>query len=128
MGRKELEDQLRELRKAEGTKPISKMKAVDISAEIERLKNRVETVPASRQNPQRPTPRKDSAVETIQEARESEFPTKPSKQATSETVSRSTPSEVKNVLRKRGTPATPKATGMSKAQLMKMLSEISDTE
>jgi hypothetical protein len=119
MGRKELEDQLRELRKAEGAKPISKMKAVDISAEIERMKNRVETVPASRQNPERPTPRKDSAVETIQEAKQSEFPTKPSKQATS---------EVKNVIRKRGTPATPKATGMSKAQLMKMLSEVSDDE
>jgi hypothetical protein len=118
MGRKELEDQLRELRKAEGAKPISKMKAVDISAEIERMKNRVATVPASRQNPERATPHRDSAVETIQEARESEFPTKPSKQAKTET---------KNVVRKRGTPATPKAS-VSKAQLMKMLEEISDSE
>jgi hypothetical protein len=115
MGRKELEDQLRELRKAEGAKPISKMKAVDISAEIERLKNRVETVPASRQNPERATPHRDSAVESIQEAKASEFPVKPRK------------SVAKSVAPKKAAPAV-KAKGMTKAQLMKMLSEVSDSD
>ena len=121
MGRKELEDQLRELRKAEGAKPISKMKAVDISAEIERLKNRVATTPASRINPERPTPRKDSAVETIQEARESEYPTKPSKQSKSEVKS---VAPKKGGVAKKGTPPSK----VSKKALMKMLDEISDSD
>jgi hypothetical protein len=116
MGRKELEDQLRELRKAEGAKPISKMKAVDISAEIERLKNRVETVPASRQNPERATPHRDSAVESIQEAREKEFPVRPVK----------VKAEKKSVAPKKAAPAA--KSSVSKAQLMKMLSEVSDDE
>jgi len=46
MPRKELADELRELRKTSGPRPVSKMKLFEISAEIERLKNIRATTPA----------------------------------------------------------------------------------
>ena len=122
MGRKELEAQLRELRKTAGAKPISKMKVTDISAEIERLKVSREETPAVRAvGGSTHSKRLESAVETVREAKESEFPVRPTKSAKA---------EVKNVVSKgvakKATP--PKVSKVSKASLKKMLDELSESD
>lgn len=120
MGRKEMEAELRELRKASSAnKPISKLRLTDISVEIERLKNRREDTPASRAVRSAPHKMSESAVESVKEAKESEFPVRPSKQAKS---------EAKNVVSSKGGKATPSKSKVTKESLKKMLEELSDSE
>lgn len=119
MGRKELEEQLRELRKTAGAKPISKMKITDISVEIERLKNRREDTPASRTVPSAPHKMSESAVESVKEAKASEFPVRPSKSAKA---------EAKNVVASKGSKKVAPPSKVSKKTLKQMVEELSDSE
>ena len=77
MGLKEMRDELRELRKTTGHRPISRMKKEDISREIERLKVGREETPAVAAVPSAPLKKSVSAVENIKEAKMKEFPHKP---------------------------------------------------
>ena len=123
MGRKELEAQLRELRKTAGAKPISKMKVTDISAEIERLKVSREETPAVRAvGGSTHSKRLESAVETVREAKESEFPVRPTKSAKAEVKN----GVVGRGVAKKATP--PKMSKVSKASLKKMLDELSESD
>jgi hypothetical protein len=80
MGRKEMADELRELRKTSGTKPVSKMKLFEISAEIERLKNIRATTPAvASYSGRKDTVNISSSVDDVKEAKQKGFPTKPEK-------------------------------------------------
>jgi hypothetical protein len=74
---KDMRDELRELRKTTGMRPISKMKKEDISREIERLKVGRETTPAVAAVPSAPLKKSKSAVESIKEAKRAEFPVMP---------------------------------------------------
>lgn len=74
---KEMRDELRELRKATGARPISKMKKEDVSREIERLKVGREETPAVAAVPSAPLKKSVSAVETVKEAKMKQFPHKP---------------------------------------------------
>lgn len=76
-GVKELRDELREMRKTTGARPISKMKKEDISKEIERLKVGREETPAVAAVPSAPLKKSVSAVENIKEAKRGQFPVKP---------------------------------------------------
>ena len=119
MGRKELEEELRELRKTAGSKPISKMKAVDISAEIERMKGKLQTTPNLVSTRASPSKAQESSVESIQEAREQEFPVRPKASAGKKSVA-----PKKGGVAKKSTPPSK----VSKKALMKMLDEISDSD
>lgn len=78
MGRKEMADELRELRKASGTKSVSKMKLFEIASEIERLKNIRATTPAvASYSGNKDTVNLASSVADAKEAKEKGFPTKP---------------------------------------------------
>lgn len=77
MGMKEMRDELRELRKSTGHRPISKMRKEDISREIERLKVGREETPAVASVPSAPLKKSMSAVENIKEAKMAQFPVKP---------------------------------------------------
>jgi len=72
-----MRDELRELRKATGQRPISKMRKEDISREIERLKVGREETPAVAAVPSAPLKKSKSAVESIKEAKRAEFPMMP---------------------------------------------------
>lgn len=72
-----MRDELRELRKTTGHRPISKMKKEDISREIERLKVNREETPAVAAVPSAPPKKSKSAVESIKEAKKAEFPVAP---------------------------------------------------
>lgn len=72
-----MRDELRELRKSTGHRPISKMKKEDISREIERLKVGREETPAVASVPSAPLKKSVSAVENIKEAKRAQFPVKP---------------------------------------------------
>jgi len=74
---KDMRDELRELRKATGQRPISKMRKEDISREIERLKVGREETPAVAAVPSAPLKKSKSAVESIKEAKRAEFPMMP---------------------------------------------------
>ena len=77
MGLKEMRDELRELRKSSGQRPISRMKKSDIASEIERLKVHREETPAPAAVPSAPLKKSVAAVENIKEAKRSQFPVKP---------------------------------------------------
>lgn len=80
MPRKELADELRELRKSAGSKPVSKMKMFEISAEIERLKNIRATTPAvASYSGSKNTTNLGSSVDDVKEAKQKGFPSKPEK-------------------------------------------------
>ena len=72
--------ELRELRKTAGTKPVSKMKLFEISAEIERLKNIRATTPAvASYSGKKDTVNIASSVDDAKEAKAKGFPTRPEK-------------------------------------------------
>lgn len=74
---KEMKDELRKLRK-ESLKPVSRMKMADISAELERMKNKRETTPPVASTPVDKAPKMMAAkITNIKEAKEQEFPVKP---------------------------------------------------
>jgi hypothetical protein len=101
MPRKELADELRELRKTAGTKPVSKMKLFEISAEIERLKNIRATTPAvASYSGNKDTVNIASSVADAKEAKAKGFPSKPEK-ASKGVVSASKKSEMKPVVEKK---------------------------
>jgi len=77
MALKDMRSELRELRKAAGSKPISKMRKDDISREIERLKVSREETPAVASVPSAPLKKSVSAVESVKEAKKMEFPVAP---------------------------------------------------
>ena len=78
MPRKDMETELRELRKTSGVKPVSKMKLFGIATEIERLKHRTETTPASASyTTKKSTPVLESKVKDVKKAKEAEFPVAP---------------------------------------------------
>jgi len=74
---KDMRDELRELRKSSGHRPISKMRKDDLSHEIERLKVHREETPAVAAVPSAPLKKSKSAVESIKEAKRAEFPVMP---------------------------------------------------
>ena len=72
----ELKAELRALRK-ETVKPVSRMKVLDVAAEIQKLKGIRETTPAIASIPTALNRKAKSSVESIQEAKAKEFPVKP---------------------------------------------------
>lgn len=70
--------ELRELRKAQDVRPISRMKKADISEEIEKLKLHRESTPAVASFVSAPTQVSKSAVKSVKEAKKAEFPVEPS--------------------------------------------------
>lgn len=72
-----MRDELRDLRKTTGQRPISRMKRDDISREIERLKVSREETPAVAAVPSAPLKKSKSAVESVKEAKRAEFPVVP---------------------------------------------------
>ena len=81
MGLKEMREELRELRKSSGHRPISKMKKEDISREIERLKVGREETPAVASVPSSKSRKASPAVESVKKAKEQEFPIAPEKKS-----------------------------------------------
>ena len=78
MARKEMAEELRELRKSTAQKSVSKMKLFEISAEIERLKNIRATTPAvASYSGSKNTTNIASSVDDVKDAKEKGFPTKP---------------------------------------------------
>ena len=108
----EMRAQLKALRKeAKEYAPISRMKKGDIAAQIERLRGHREETPASAAVPSAGKKVSKAAVESIKEAKMKEFPVKPSKGEPKEK------------------PAPPaKKPKMSKADMLKMISEMSSDE
>lgn len=134
MGRKELADQLRELRKsAPEHKSVSSMRLFEISSEIERLKNRTATTPAAASYGKGNSLNQVSSVEDAKEAKRAEFPVKPEGSGKGkvskggvkgEKVAVEKPvKEVKKMTTKKSAPGKP-----SKASLQKMLDEMSDSD
>lgn len=72
----ELKAELRALRK-EKTKPVSRMKVSDVSAEIERLKGMRAETPAPAATPSSKPKKMAPTVESVKEAKKMEFPTAP---------------------------------------------------
>lgn len=127
MGRKEMADELRELRKTNNAnKPVSKLKLFEISAEIERLKNMRATTPAvASYSGSKNTTNIGSSVDDVKEAKQKGFPSKPEKaekaKVSKGVVSAKSKSEMKPVAEKKKmttkmTEAKPvkKSTGKSK--------------
>lgn len=106
----DMRKELREMRK-ESVKPVSRMKKGDISAEIERMRNKRESTPAPAAVPSASPKKLASRVETIKEAKRSEFPVAPAKESKSKAVMKE--------------PSEKKKKGVSKAELMKMISGMS---
>ncbi len=77
---KELRDELRKLRKESAThKPVSKMRVMDIAAEIERMKAKRETTAPVASTPADKGEKKMVAkVKDVKEAKAAEFPVAPS--------------------------------------------------
>ena len=104
----ELRAELKALRKESADhKPISRMKKGDISAQIEALRRGREETPAAAAVPSASSRVSKSAVESIKKAKESEFPTKPGKKMAEPAVKKSRP---------------------SKAELLKMIGELTSDE
>lgn len=107
MPRKELADELRELRKTAGSKPVSKMKMFEISAEIERLKNIRATTPAvASYSGSKDTANIGSSVDDVKEAKQKGFPSRPEKKGekakmSKGVVSKEKKSEMKPVAEKK---------------------------
>lgn len=73
----ELKAELRALRK-EHQKPVSKMRIADVASEIERLRDKRETVAPVASTPAEKAPKKMAAkVADVKEAKEHEFPVAP---------------------------------------------------
>lgn len=102
MGRKELAEELRTLRKSSGQKSVSSMKMYDIMSEIEKLKNLRATTPANGSyTSDRSTPKSEAKIKDVKKAKEAEFPVEPVKgKATKGVVSVSKKSESKPVVGK----------------------------
>ena len=98
--------ELREMRK-ETVKPVSRMKKGDIAGEIARMREKRETTPAPAAVPSAPPRKMKSSVESIKDAKAKEFPVSPEK----------APKKAE---------APKKKAGPSKADLMKMISEMED--
>jgi len=77
---KEMRDELRKLRKESSThRPVSKMKIVDIAAEIERLKSKREETPPVASTPAEKAPKKMvPKIADVKESKAKEFPVAPS--------------------------------------------------
>jgi hypothetical protein len=120
MSRKELEEQLRTLRKT--TKPVSKMKVTDISAEIERLKLKEETTPAVASYPSSPHVPRESIETDIHEVRSSKSVSTRPKKSKAVVEAKPKPPAVK------APKQAPAAKGLSKKALLALLSEVSDSE
>ena len=106
----EMRKELRDMRK-ETVKPVSRMKKGDIAGEIARMREKRETTPAPAAVPSAPPKKMKSSVENIKDAKAKEFPVAPEK-ATKE--------------KKEKKEAPKKKAGPSKADLMKMISEMED--
>jgi hypothetical protein len=107
----DMRKELREMRK-ESVKPVSRMKKGDISAEIERMRNKRETTPSAAAVPSASPKKLASRVESIKEAKAKEFPVAPAKEEKKSKAVMKEPSEKKKK-------------GVSKAELMKMISGMS---
>jgi len=105
----EMRKELRDMRK-ETVKPVSRMKKGDIAGEIARMREKRETTPSAAAVPSAPPKKMKSSVESIKDAKAKEFPVSPEKSAKEP---------------KKAEPPKKKA-GPSKADLMKMISEMED--
>jgi len=105
----EMRKQLRELRK-DHVKPVSRMRKGDIISEIEKLRGARETTPASAAVPSTKNKGVKSSAGSIKEAKMREFPTEPGK-SPAKAAKSAAPAEKKK--------------GPSKAEILKMISEMS---
>jgi hypothetical protein len=118
MSAADLRKELRELRK-EHVKPVSRMRKGDISNEISKLREMRETTPAPAAVPSSVAKVQKSAVESVKEAKKKEFPVTPGEQPKKEVKNpKATSKKPKDVVSK--------AVKFSKAQMMEMLSKMSD--
>ena len=106
----DMRKELREMRK-ETVKPVSRMKKGDIAGEIARMREKRETTPAPAAVPSAPPKKLKSSVESIKEAKKHEFPVAPEKHTGKKKAEVEVP-------KKKG--------GPSKADLMRMISEMDD--
>ena len=116
MSLKDLRDELKELRKTSGLKPISKMKKLDIALELERLRGkREETPPVASTRGEKPK-KMESKIADVKVAKENGFPVAPAKIAEKKKAKGGAVASV----------AEPKLS--KKDMLKKMLEDMSDSE
>lgn len=114
----DMRKELREMRK-ETVKPVSRMKKGDIAGEIARMREKRETTPAPAAVPSAPPKKLKSSVESIKEAKKHEFPVAPEKHTGKK-------KEVEDKKKGAESEVPKKKGGPSKADLMRMISEMDD--
>ena len=119
MSLSDMRKELRELRK-EAVKPVSRMRKGDIAAEIEKLRGHREETPAAAAVPSAPPRMAKAAAESIKEAKRSEFPVKPEAKKSAPPAKMAAP--------KKAAEAAPAKKKMSKADMMRLISELSSDE
>ena len=110
---KDMKDELKQLRKAVAMKPISKMKKSDIAIELEKLRGSRESTPAVDSTKATPQKKMMGKIADVKVAKENEFPVAPMSESKAKRPASKAMVEPK----------------MSKKEkLLKMLSELSDSE
>lgn len=113
MSLKEMRDELRKLRK-ETVKPVSRLRKADVASELEKLRGKREETPPVASTVGAKPKKMEAKIVDVKVAKEKEFPTKPVEVAAAKPGKGS---------------AVAKAPKSSKKELlMKMLSEMSDSE
>jgi len=79
-----MRNELRELRRTNGAKPVSKMRKADISAELQQLRTIRDETPAVASTSSSKSRGREPIIENIKKAKEQEFPTRPSKSMSAE--------------------------------------------
>ena len=115
-----MRDELRELRKTSGVRPVSKMKKTEIALELEKLRGRrEETPPVASTRGEKPK-KMESKISDVKVAKEKEFPVAPAKEGKKK-------SKKETVVGGGGAVGVaPKAS--KRDMLKKMLEEMSDSE
>lgn len=80
MSLKDMRDELRELRKTSGVKPVSKMKKMEIALELEKLRGHREETPHSVATNSHKSKPMEGKIKDVKEAKEKEFPVAPKKE------------------------------------------------
>ena len=130
MSLSDMRKELREMRK-ETVKPVSRMRKGDISAEIERLRNLRETTPPAAATPSAPVRKQDPSVEDVKSVKKKvvmlEKPGAAVKDGMKKPVreqAEKPKADMKSQPKMKD--AAPSAKKLTKAVMMKMLSEMKD--
>jgi hypothetical protein len=127
MSLSDMRKELREMRK-ETVKPVSRMRKGDISAEIERLRNLRETTPPAAATPSAPVRKQDPSVEDVKSVKKKvvmlEKPGAAVKDGMKKPSAEKPKADMKSQPKMKD--AAPSAKKLTKAVMMKMLSEMKD--